>query len=142
MMASQPEELFVEFLRQRGFNITGTRRKIVRKVFSMHGHFDASELWEALRDEKVSIATVYRTLDLLERAGLVRRVSLGEAHAHYEHVLGRNDHGHLVCSRCGKVIEFDSMRIRTLMSQIADENGFELRAATIQGFGLCRACRG
>jgi len=142
MMAIQPEELFVEFLRRRGFNITGTRRKIVRKVFSLHGHFDAAELWEALRDDKVSIATVYRTLDLLERAGFVRRVSFGEAHAHYEHVLGRNDHGHLVCRSCSKVIEFESRRIKTLLQEIADRNEFDLQEAIVQGFGLCRDCRG
>ena len=141
-MATQPEVLFEEFLRRRGFNVTDTRRKIVKKVFSLHGHFDAAELWEALRDEKVSMATVYRTLDLLEQAGFVRRVSFGEAHAHYEHVLGRDDHGHLVCRRCGKVIEFSGARIRTLLHEVADRNEFELQEAIVQGFGLCRDCRG
>lgn len=137
----RPEELFEEFLRRQGFNVTETRRKIVRKVFSLHGHFDATELWDALRDDKVSIATIYRTLDLLERAGFVRRVSFGEAHAHYEHVLGRDDHGHLVCRRCGRVIEFESKRIKTLLEEIADRNEFVLQEAIVQGFGLCRDCR-
>jgi Fur family ferric uptake transcriptional regulator len=140
-MLPRPEELFEEFLRRQGFNVTETRRKIVRKVFSLHGHFDATELWDALRDDKVSIATIYRTLDLLERAGFVRRVSFGEAHAHYEHVLGRDDHGHLVCRRCGRVIEFESKRIKTLLEEIADRNEFVLQEAIVQGFGLCRDCR-
>jgi Fur family ferric uptake transcriptional regulator len=140
-MATQPEVLFEEFLRRRGFNVTDTRRKIVKKVFSLHGHFDAAELWEALRDEKVSMATVYRTLDLLEQAGFVRRVSFGEAHAHYEHVLGRDDHGHLVCRRCGKVIEFSGARVRTLIHEVAARNEFELQETIVQGFGLCRDCR-
>ncbi len=138
---TKPEELFEEFLRRQGFNVTETRRKIVRKVFSLHGHFDATELWDALRDDKVSIATIYRTLELLERAGFVRRVSFGEAHAHYEHVLGRDDHGHLVCRRCGRVIEFESKRIKTLLQEIADRNEFVLQEAIVQGFGLCRDCR-
>jgi Fur family ferric uptake transcriptional regulator len=140
-MLTKPEELFEEFLRRQGFNVTETRRKIVRKVFSLHGHFDATELWDALRDDKVSIATIYRTLELLERAGFVRRVSFGEAHAHYEHVLGRDDHGHLVCRRCGRVIEFESKRIKTLLQEIADRNEFVLQEAIVQGFGLCRDCR-
>ena len=140
-MAAKPEELFEEFLRRQGLNVTETRRKIVRKVFSLHGHFDAAELWDALRDDKVSIATIYRTLELLEQAGFVRRVSFGEAHAHYEHVLGRDDHGHLVCRRCGKVIEFESRRIKLLLQEIADRNEFELQETIVQGFGLCRDCR-
>ncbi len=140
-MYKEPERLFVEFLRRRGFNVTAARRKIVRKIFSLHGHFGVTDLWEALRDERISIATVYRTLDLLEQAGVVRRVSLGESRARYELVLGRAEHGHLVCRSCGRVIEFDAGRMKELLEEIASQNDFELQEMVIQGYGLCRDCR-
>ncbi|MGC9529780.1 MAG: Fur family transcriptional regulator [Candidatus Bipolaricaulaceae bacterium] len=141
MTTKPPVELFEAYLRARGHNVTKTRRRIVQAVFSLHGHFDAAELWQALRDQKVSMATVYRTLDLLEQAGFVRRVSFGEAHAHYEHVLERDDHGHLVCRRCGEVVEFSGARIRDLLADVAARHDFQLQEGVVQGFGLCRRCR-
>lgn len=139
-MITKPEELFEVFLRQRGLKVTQARRKIVRAIFSTHGHFDAAELWGKLRNERISIATVYRTLQLLERAGLVRRVSLGETHAHYEHVLGREDHGHLICRRCGKVIEFPLAHFQELAEK-AERYRFRLEKTVVQGFGVCEACQ-
>jgi Fur family ferric uptake transcriptional regulator len=136
-----PERLFEAFLRERGFSVTQARRKIVQAVFSLHGHFDASELWQTLRNERISMSTIYRTLELLERAGLVRRTSLGEAHAHYEHILGRGDHGHLICSRCGKVIEFPTKQVRESLAEISERYGFHLDQTVVQGYGLCEACR-
>lgn len=140
-MVKKPGELFEGFLRRQGLNVTQTRRAVVEAVFSLPSHFDAVDLWAALRDQRVSTATVYRTLDLLERAGLVRRVSFGEAQTRYEHVLGREDHGHLVCRACGRVIEFADLRLQGLVSEVADRHGFDLAEVVVQGHGLCLACR-
>ncbi|MCX7750742.1 MAG: transcriptional repressor [Candidatus Bipolaricaulota bacterium] len=140
-MAGKPVELFEAYLRGRGLHVTGPRRAVVEAVFALPRHFEAADLWAAVRGTVSSAATVYRTLDLLEEAGLIRRVSFGEAHAHYEHVLGREDHGHLVCRRCGRVTEFSDPGLGDVVTQAASRHGFELAEVVVQGYGLCPACR-
>ncbi|QAA77058.1 MAG: hypothetical protein BIP78_1292 [Candidatus Bipolaricaulis sibiricus] len=140
-MNERAADLFEAFLRQRGLHITGPRRAVVEAVFALPAHFEAADLWAALRGVVSSAATVYRTLDLLEQAGLVRRVSFGETHAHYEHLVGREDHGHLVCRGCGRVVEFSDPGLKRVVTRAAEEHGFELTEAVVQGYGLCPACR-
>ncbi len=140
-MTSRPVRLFESFLRARGLHVTRPRRAVVEAVFTLPAHFEAAELWAALRGTVSSAATVYRTLELLEEAGLVRRVSFGEAHAHYEHVLGREDHGHLVCRRCGRVVEFSDPGLKEVVARAAERHGYSLAEAVVQGYGLCPACR-
>ncbi len=140
-MNERPVDLFEAFLRRQGLHVTRPRRAVVEAVFSLPAHFEAGELWAALRGAVSSAATVYRTLDLLEEAGLVRRVSFGEAHAHYEHTWGREDHGHLVCRGCGRVIEFADPGLKKVVAHAAGRHGFDLAEAVVQGYGLCPTCR-
>jgi Fur family ferric uptake transcriptional regulator len=140
-VAQKPVDLFEGYLRRQGLKVTQPRRAVVETVFSLPAHFEAADLWAALRGVVSSAATVYRTLELLEQAGLVRRVSFGEAHAHYEHTLGREDHGHLVCQSCGQVVEFSDPGLQDLVAKAAQRQGFSLAQAVVQGYGLCPACR-
>ncbi len=139
-MAKDPVQRFQEFLRRTGRNVTQARLKVLRAVLSHHGHFDASDIWASLRREHVSMATVYRTLELLEEAGLVRKVRLGDARAHYEHTLAGGDHGHLVCRNCGKVIEFPVERLRAILEESAAKYGFRVEKVLVQAVGLCDKC--
>ncbi len=134
---------FEEFLRKKGFKITQTRLRIAERALSATGHFSAMDLWDSLGDRRASIATVYRTLELLEEAGLVRRcVFAGSSGAIYESYLGkRRGHGHLICQSCGRVIEFQSAAIEEELRRIAEAHGFCLQEVVIQGIGLCRDCR-
>lgn len=134
---------FEEFLRKRGLKITRTRLRIAERALSIPGHFSAIELWDSLGDRGASIATVYRTLELLEEAGLVRRcVFAGASGAIYESYLGKRcGHGHLVCRRCGRVIEFQSEAFEDELRRIAGSHDFCLEEMVIQGIGLCRDCR-
>lgn len=141
-MSQDALEQFVKYLRHHGKNVTETRRKILRAVLAQKGHFDATDIWESLRGDRVSIATIYRTLELLEEAGFIRKVRLGKAHAYYEKVLAREDHGHLVCRNCGQVIEFDLEQIRASLEQAAEKKGFHLEKVHVQGAGLCKECSG
>lgn len=128
------------FLRQAGFNITRSRLAVLEALAGLPRHFDAAQVWMAL-ESRVSPATVYRTLGLLERAGLVRKVELGEAHAHYERVFGCEDHGHLVCRVCGRVQEFPTALARRPVEEAAAQQGFDLAEIVVQGYGVCRECR-
>lgn len=143
-MAEVAEALdrFERFLRGRGLKVTRARLLIAERALSMPGHFSAAELWGALRERGASVATVYRTLELLAEAGLVRRCNLaGTSGAIYESHLGRRRHGHLVCRSCGRVIEFRSRDLEEELRRIAAAHGFCLEEAVIQGIGLCRECR-
>src|SRR5438105_15107743 len=90
---------FATFLQEQGLKLTTERASLVREIFSTHYHFEADELLFKMKDKKVKIsrATVYRTLELLVKAGMVRRVHLGEDHYHYEHVSGHSHLDQLVC---------------------------------------------
>src|SRR5919106_457903 len=95
---------FREFLAPQGLKLTPERESLLREIFATHYHFEADELLFRLKEKniKTSRATIYRTLDLLVRSGLVRRIHLGEDHYHYERVTaGRNSHhDHLICTTC------------------------------------------
>src|SRR6266496_3444885 len=109
MPAVQREiERFQEFLGNQGLKLTRERTALLREIFATHYHFEADELLFKMKEKalKISRATVYRTLELLVKSGMVRRVHLGEDHYHYEHVRGDSHHDHLICTTCGTVIEF------------------------------------
>src|SRR6266480_7576525 len=110
MPAAQREiNRFQQFLSGQGLKLTPERTALLREIFATHYHFEADELLFKMKEKsvKISRATVYRTLELLVKSGLVRRVHLGEDHYHYEHVRGDSHHDHLVCTACGSVIEFN-----------------------------------
>lgn len=135
-----PAEIFLDFLRREGLNITRSRLAVLQALSGLPRHFEALDLWNAVHP-RVSPATVYRTLGLLERAGLVRKVEFGEAHVHYERAFGREDHGHLVCRACGKVWEFSVGDARNAVEMAAANKGFHLAEIVVQGYGLCPSCR-
>jgi len=135
-----PLEIFVDFLRREGLNVTRSRLVIFQALAKLPQHFEAAELWAVVRP-RVSPATVYRTLSLLEKAGLVRKVEFGEAHAHYERAFGREDHGHLVCRVCGKIWEFPTGKARLDLEKAAKEKSFTLEEIVVQGYGVCSDCQ-
>jgi len=136
-------EIFDGYLKTKKLNLTRERRLIMDEVFSRDGHLEADEVYFRLRkgNKDVSRATVYRTLGLLVDSGLVRKVYLGEDHIHYEHNFGHTHHDHLVCLKCGKVIEFSDKNIEKLQSSVCQENGFKELSHTVQIFGYCKGCR-
>jgi len=109
----------------------------------MHSHFEADELYFRLRqkgDRRISRATVYRTLPLLEESGLIRRVVFIDKHTHYEHVYGHMHHEHLICLNCGKVIEFYKQSLEDTLEDIARENQFKSMAHKLEITGFCDQC--
>jgi len=136
------EEIFKEYLTSRKLKFTAERQAILDRVFENHKHFEADELLVDLRlnDMKISKATIYRTLALLVKSGLLREVIFGERHAHYEHVYGHEHHDHLVCNNCGKIIEFTEHRIEKLQDEVCRKNKFKTDSHRLQIQGLCEDC--
>jgi len=138
-------EQFLALLRGRGQRVTGERLALFDEIFAQHGHIDAEELLRAMqaRGSKISRATVYRNLDLLVESGLARKQRLGRRGFLYEHVHGgQQNHDHLVCTGCGRVVEFVSAGIAALQGEICRAHGFEPSRHTLQIAGLCNRCAG
>jgi len=133
---------FLQFLRTRGLRVTQERLALFEEIFAQHKHIDAEELLAAMktRDLKISRATVYRNLDLLVDCGLVRKQRLGRDRFLYEHVHGGQHHDHLVCTGCGRVVEFVSPGIVALQAEICRAHGFVPSRHTLQISGLCNQC--
>jgi Fur family transcriptional regulator, ferric uptake regulator len=134
---------FQEFLEQQGLKLTSERSALVREIFATHYHFEADELLGKMKDKnvKISRATVYRTLELLVKSNMVRRVHLGEDHYHYEHVSGNSHHDHLICTTCGNVIEFHDEVLEQRQREICERKKFTPTFHNLQILGVCDSCR-
>ena len=132
-------------LAQRGIRMTGPRRAILNVIETANKHLDASQILRKAQksDPSVDRSTVYRTLGLLKRQGLIDELDLmhlnGEGH-YYERKLGR-DHIHMACLRCGKIIEFVSERFDSLKTQLEQECRFRILVARLEVGGYCTECR-
>src|ERR687884_907763 len=143
MPAVQREiDKFQQFLFKQGLKLTRERAALLREIFATHYHFEADELLFKMKQKnvKISRATVYRTLELLVKSGLVRRVHLGEDHYHYEHVSGNSHHDHLVCTACGMVIEFHDPELEQRQREICARKRFTPTFHNLQILGVCDDC--
>jgi Fur family transcriptional regulator, ferric uptake regulator len=136
---------FEVYLRSNRLKLTPQRRRVFERVFATHEHFSAETLFEWLRaagkdGPAVSRATVYRTLDLLERGGFVESLDTGQGGLMYEHVLGHHHHDHMVCVECGGIEEFHERRIEELQAEAAMACGFTVTGHVHRLSGICRVC--
>ena len=136
------ENVFREFLRDRGLKYTSEREKILRAVMHTDEHFEAEELLRLMWQEsnRVGKATVYRTLKLLVECGIVKEVHFSNQQVHYEHTYGQDPHDHMVCRRCGRIIEFDAADVVRLRTVIAAQARFRALSHRFQILGTCEAC--
>jgi Fur family transcriptional regulator, ferric uptake regulator len=131
-----------EFLRARGLRMTGEREALVRAALGRRRHFTLEELVdEVARDTRASRATVYRSLPILVEAGILQPVLVSDEPRRFELVLGRRHHDHLLCRRCGRVVEFRSTAIEKLQLEVAARHGYRLTGHVHELVGECAACR-
>ena len=134
---------FVDFLKKNNYKITRARKAVLESVMARTDHFRPEDLMaeSKIAHGSVSRSTIYRTLSLMAKAGLVREVSDGATHLHYEHTPGIPHHEHMVCEKCGAFIEFQSKRIESLIQHLCDQKHFKPNSHSILILGLCRKCR-
>src|SRR5262249_2081547 len=121
-----PQQLFDRFrrwLKERRLPVTRPRDLVARAVFEGGEHLSVDGIQRRLRDrgEKVGTGTIYRSLDILLESGLVRAHDFGEGFQRFEPITTTGEHGHLICSRCGRVTEFSTERVERVLQIIADE---------------------
>jgi Fur family transcriptional regulator, ferric uptake regulator len=143
-VAISPVEKFREYLGTRGKRLTQEKAFIVEEVFSTHEHFDADQLVGRVTSRKdsnrVSRSTVYRALADLEEAGLIRKVAHINDRKVYEHDYGYPQHDHLICKRCGDLIEFQNEAIAALLEEVASSHGFRMESHQLEVSGICKKC--
>lgn len=137
-MQSETQEL-----KDAGLKITAPRVKILQLLESSAiRHMSAEDVYRKLltNNEVIGLATVYRVLTQFETAGLVIRHHFEEGHSVFE-LAGAYHHDHMVCVKCGRVVEFTDVEIEALQRKIADKLGFELTDHNLNMYGYCPNCR-
>ena len=129
-------------LNSAGRRFTQQRALIMNIIRQGHGHLDADEIFIRAREiePRLSLSTVYRTLQMLKELDIVDELHFAENHHHYE-VKPAREHHHLVCRDCGRVIEFDYPLSRSLKKEVTALKDFDIDEAEIRVAGYCKQCR-
>jgi len=137
------KKIFLQFLQGRGQRLTKERAFILQKTLSCNGHFDPESLYVQIKKTgmKASRASVYRTLNLLYECGLIGKVRKTEHGTIYENVFGREHHDHMLCIKCGNIIEFFSQELERLQENLCKKQGFQGASHTLEIRGFCKKCR-
>lgn len=143
-MSSERDAVLARYMAENGLKSTRQRSLIIDTFFEAHdGHFSVEELWSQVRarDPRVSVATVYRTMKLLAESGLAHARNFGDGQTRYEPAVGKHHHDHLICTRCGTIVEFENDRIEVLQDAVARKHGFKVASHKMELYGLCRSCQ-
>lgn len=134
----------LDALESRGIRLTAQRRALIETIQEATSHLDAASLLRQARkrDPNIDRATVYRTIELLKRMGMIDELDLMhiEGEKHYYEVRTQKEHLHLACFGCGEIKEFTSPSFERLKQEIAEKNQFEIQVMRLEVGGLCKRC--
>jgi len=132
-----------ERLRRSARKITGPRQAILGLLRSQSHPLSIKEISIALPQRQCDLATIYRSIHLLEQMGMVKKFDFGDGTARFELLEEGDDghHHHLVCTRCAGIVELDECSMRELEDRIAAHNGFRAVTHKLEFFGICPACQ-
>jgi len=136
-------EGFRRYLRDHRQPVTRQRDRVAEVVLLSDEHLSVEQIRRRLAQQggQVGLATIYRTLELLEKSGLVRGHDFGQGFRRYEPLSAQAHHEHLICRRCGSVEEFSHERLERMLPIIADEHGFQPERHRVEIYGVCRSCQ-
>ena len=146
MMVSYPTllETFKQLLKENTLKFTKQRELVLKTLYENEGHFTPEDLYNLIKSQypnlNIGIATVYRTLSLLEDSGIVISLSFGAKGKKYELGLKKH-HDHLICTQCGKLIEFYDETIESQQKVIAHKFNFKMTGHTMNITGICETCQ-
>lgn len=140
---SEEQEVFLQHIQKKGLKRTAQRDLILDVFLRTEEHLSSEDLYRLVQKEDPSVGqtTVYRTLKLLSEAGLAREVRFGDNRTHYEHNYKHQHHDHMICSSCGKIIEFFSAELEAIQDAMAAKHRFEVQQHLLRIIGLCSDCR-
>jgi Fur family ferric uptake transcriptional regulator len=139
----EQKSAYLNRLRPAGGRRSSKRELIVNVFLRQEGHLSADDLVDLIKheDQRISRATVYRTLQWMVEAGIARKVDFGEGRFRFEHSYRHPRHFHLICKSCNHSYEFLSSDIEGLIEEVAVARGFEARQTVVQIYGNCDQCQ-
>ncbi|CAI8221348.1 MAG: Fur family transcriptional regulator [Sulfurovum sp.] len=133
-----------KIVKLKGLKYTEQREIVLNILLHAEDHLTAEEVYNLVKDHypesNIGIATVYRALSFLEEVDLISSIAFGTDGKKYESN-DKSHHDHLICTKCGKIIEFFDKEIEDRQDKIAYENGFEITGHSMQLYGLCSTCK-
>ena len=137
----QKEKNLLQVLREHGYRLTPQRMMVLEAIENSHDHVSAEEIHAQAKTKYpyLNISTVYRTLELLKEKGLVAETDLGGGRFLY-HPVGKAQHHHLVCRKCGRVMDVDINVLDKLREELKSQHKFNAELEHIAVFGTCERC--
>lgn len=137
-------EKFKQLLRTNTLKFTKQREAVLKVLYNNEEHFTPEGLYNKVKEShpelNVGIATVYRTLNLLEESDLATSISFGAQGKKYE-IATKPHHDHMICRRCNIIIEFKDDTIERKQKTVAKKHDFKLTGHLMQLYGICSNCR-
>ena len=142
-MAAKEHEVLENYITQHNLKITKQRRAVLEAFLGSEEHVSAEDLYKIVsaKEPKIGLATVYRTLALLTESGLAAELDFGDGQKRYERNYEQGHHDHMICTECGKIIEFNHPLIEKFQEEVASRNDFTITSHKLDMFGLCSECR-
>ncbi|CAN5481201.1 transcriptional repressor [soil metagenome] len=140
MVSETIRNLFIDYLKKHSHRITNERFLILDTALSMEGHFNADELYLKMKNDMINVsrATVYKTLDLMSECDILTKHNFKGERTRYETKVGRNNHYHIICVACNKIIEFEDPQIeKDLILKIGKGVHLKMLDHTVQVFAEC-----
>jgi len=130
-------------LRRHGYKLTQQRRVVIRTIICTQNHLTPIAIYEKVHQDypNIGLVTIYRTLDILTKLGLICKVHAGGCCGSYSLKRPLEHHHHLICSECGAVVDFTGCDLSELEQRLSLETGFEVADHLLEFIGLCQACQ-
>ena len=131
-------------VKQKGLKYTEQREIVLNILLEANDHLSAEEVYNLIKekrtDSNIGIATVYRALSFLEDVNLITSITFGTEGKKYESNF-KDHHDHLICTQCGKIVEFMDDEIEKRQDKIAKKNKFKVTSHSMQLYGVCSDCQ-
>jgi Fur family ferric uptake transcriptional regulator len=139
------KERYLEVFRKNGYKLT-TQRRVIFEVLYEHSndHPSPEEIYERVigKYPEIGLATIYRTLQLMEDLGIVYKMNFNDGLSHYELCMGdSHQHHHLICLQCGRIEEVEIDLLEELEASIEENKGFKITDHSVKFFGICKHCQ-
>jgi Fur family ferric uptake transcriptional regulator len=137
------KEIFENYLKKSKCRRTPERFKILFEIYQLKEHFSVEQLYLLMKNKNynVSRATLYNTVELLTECKLIKKHQFSERTFFYEKSLKNAQHDHLMCNKCGKIIEFCDPRIQEIINDVSEQNKFDILSHELYFYGICSECK-
>ncbi|MDR1322885.1 MAG: transcriptional repressor [Candidatus Margulisbacteria bacterium] len=136
-------KILADYIAKNALRNTHQRFDVLDVFISSEGHFSIEELHDLVKKKhpNVSYSSTFRAMQVIEQAGLAARISGADGVFRFEHLYKHQDHAHLVCVKCGRIIEYDNSAIIQLQKKIAARHKFQPLRFGAKVRGLCQKCQ-